>query len=172
METTATETSETPVEEQTPATTTPDPDAELAKWKEMARKNEERAKANAKAAKELEKLREATATESEKAINAAKAEGRTEALSVANARIVKAELKAAASGVLQDPDDAVAHIDPSQFEVDDDGNVDTKAIKAEVARLAAAKPYLTAGGKPAPLPGGGAAPAAGVSMDDWMRGKG
>lgn len=140
----------------------------LAAERKAARDADRRAKV---AEAELERIRLENATDAEKAVAAAKAEGRNEALSVANARIVKAEIKAAASGVLQDPDDAIAHIDPSQFEVDDDGNVDTKAIKAEIKRLADAKPYLSAGAKPAPLPGGGATSPPGVSMDDWMRSK-
>lgn len=45
---------------------TPDPSAEVEKWKAQARKNEERAKANAAAAKELAELKAAQMTESEK----------------------------------------------------------------------------------------------------------
>lgn len=131
------------------------------------------ARAAEKRAKDLEKrladLEAENQTEAEKAITAARAEGRNEALSVAHTRIVKAELKAAAAGVLQDPDDAVSLIGLDLFEVDDDGNVDTKAIKAEVDRLAKAKPYLAVGAKPAPLPGGGATPSQGSSMDDALR---
>lgn len=132
------------------------------------------ARAAERKAKDLEKrLAEIEAqnqTEAEKAIAAAKAEGRTEALSVANRRIVTAEVKAAAAGVLQDPDDAVRLLDLDAFEVGDDGEVDIKAIKAEVAALAKAKPYLSVGAKPAPLPAGGATPSSGPSMDDLLRG--
>ncbi len=131
------------------------------------------ARAAEKRAKDLEKrlaeIESANQTEAEKAITAARAEGRNEALSVAHSRIVKAELKAAAAGVLQDPDDAVLLISLDLFDVDDDGNVDTKAIAAEVDRLAKAKPYLAVGAKPAPLPGGGATPSQGSSMDDALR---
>lgn len=126
-------------------------------------------KVRQKLERDLAKMQEANQTEAEKALAAAKAEGRTEALSVANTRLVRAEIKAAAAGVLQDPDDATAHIDVSAFEVDDNGDVDTKAIKAEVERLVKAKPYLAAGVKPAPLPGGGAMPSTGSSMDDLIR---
>lgn len=84
-------------------------------------------------------------------------------------RVVAAEVKAAAAGVLQDPDDAVSMLDLDQFGVDDDGNVDLKAIKAEIAALAKAKPYLSVGAKPAPLPAGGATPSSGPSMDDALR---
>jgi len=143
--------------------------ADLARERDRRQAAETELKKLRKAEQELEKLREATATEAERAIAAAKAEGRTEALSVANARIVKAEIKAAASGVMQDPDDALAHIDASTFDVDDDGNVDTKAIAAEVQRLVKSKPYLGVGAKPAPLPAGGATPSTGPSMDDVIR---
>lgn len=131
------------------------------------------ARAAEKRAKDLEKrlseIEAANQTESEKAITAARAEGRTEALSVANTRIVKAEIKAAASGVFANPELAVRLIDAAAFDVDEDGNPDTKAIRAEVQRLVDAEPYLAAGAKPAPLPGGGATPSQGSSMDDALR---
>lgn len=131
------------------------------------------ARAAERRAKDLERrlaeIESANQTEAEKAVAAARAEGRTEALSVANRRVVAAEVKAAAAGVLQDPDDAVSMLDLDQFGVDDDGNVDLKAIKAEIAALAKAKPYLSVGAKPAPLPAGGAMPSSGPSMDDALR---
>lgn len=143
--------------------------ADLARERDRRQAAEQELKRLRKAEQELSKLREANATAEEKALNAARAEGRTEALSVANARVVKAEIKAAASGVLHDPADALAHIDASAFEVDDDGNVDTKAIAAEVQRLVKSKPYLGAGARPSPLPAGGATPSQGPSMDDVIR---
>ena len=53
-------------------------------------------KARQKLERDLKKMQEATQSESEKALAAARAEGRTEALSVSNARILRAEVKAAA----------------------------------------------------------------------------
>lgn len=71
-----------------------------------------------------------------------------EALSAANARILKSEVKAAAKGVLADPQDAYKFIDLDSFEVDSDGNVDEAAIAKALADLVAEKPYLAAqGGK-------------------------
>lgn len=140
----------------------------LAAERAAAKAAEKRAKA---LESELEKLRLENASAEEKAIAAAKAEGRTEALTVSNARLLRAEVKAAASGVLQDPDDAVRLLDLDQFEVDDDGEVDTKAITAAVERLAKSKPYLAVGAKPTALPGGGATPSQGFSMDDLIRRK-
>lgn len=140
----------------------------LAAERAAAKAAEKRAKA---LEAELEKLRLANASAEEKAVAAARAEGRTEALTAANARLVRAEVKAAAAGVLNDPDDAVNLLNLDEFEVDEDGEVDAKAIKAAVQRLADAKPYLAAGAKPAALPGGGATPSQGFSMDDLIRRK-
>lgn len=128
-------------------------------------------KARQKLEREYKRLQEANQTEAEKAIAAARAEGRTEGLSVSNARILRAEVKAAAGGVLQDPNDAVRLLDLDEFEVGEDGEIDAKAIKAAVSRLAKDKPYLAAGVKPSALPGGGAMPSTGQTqnMDDVIR---
>lgn len=69
-----------------------------------------------------------------------------EALSRANARIVKSEIKAAAKGVLNDPADAFKFLDLEQFEVDDDGNVDEELMAEAIAELVTEKPYLAAQG--------------------------
>lgn len=68
-----------------------------------------------------------------------------EALSAANQRILKAELRAAAKGKLSDPSDAFRfpeEIDLSSFEVGEDGSVDTAALEAAVDNLISKKPYL------------------------------
>lgn len=62
-------------------------------------------------------------------------------------RIIAAEVKAAAGGKLHDPSDAVLNIDLSEFSVDDDGNVDEKAIAKALDELLARKPYLAVGKK-------------------------
>ncbi len=69
-----------------------------------------------------------------------------EALSAANERILKAEVRAAAAAKLQDPKDALLHIDLSPFEVGEDGEVDSSAIAQAIDDLVAAKPYLAAQG--------------------------
>ncbi len=164
-----------PIEaEESPAEPAAEPATDLGDAGKRAIEAERRAaRAAEKRAKDLEKrlaeIEAANQTESEKAITAARAEGRTEALSVANTRIVKAEIKSAASGVFANPELAVRLIDASAFDVDEDGNPDTKAIRAEVQRLVDAEPYLAAGAKPAPLPGGGATPSRDSSMDDFLR---
>lgn len=66
------------------------------------------------------------------------------ALAKANDRILKAEVKAAAKGVLADPSDAYKFLDLGQFEVDDDGNVDSDEITEAIENLIKTKPYLAA----------------------------
>lgn len=68
------------------------------------------------------------------------------ALARANERILKAEIRAAAAGKLEDPDDALSFLDLSSFEVGEDGDVDTDAIARAVEDLVKAKPYLAAKG--------------------------
>jgi hypothetical protein len=71
----------------------------------------------------------------------------------ANARIVRSEIRAAATGKLADPADALAFLDVSDFEVDDDGAVDEDEIAEAIADLLTKKPHLAAqGGTKAPKP--------------------
>lgn len=65
-----------------------------------------------------------------------------EALAKANDRIRKAEVRAAAKGVLQDPQDAFVHLDLSSIEVGDDGDVDLQQVNDALTDLVEAKPYL------------------------------
>ena len=67
-----------------------------------------------------------------------------DALSKANGRILRAEVKAAAKGVLADPADAYKFLDLDQFEVDDDGNVDSEEVAEAIEELIKTKPYLAA----------------------------
>ncbi|MGH3997483.1 MAG: hypothetical protein ACRDTJ_08480 [Pseudonocardiaceae bacterium] len=69
-----------------------------------------------------------------------------EALAAANTRIVKAEVRAAAAGKLNDPADALAFIDLTSFEVTEDGAVDSAAMEAAVTDLISKRPYLAAQG--------------------------
>ena len=70
------------------------------------------------------------------------------ALEKANARILNAEVRAAAVGKLSDPTDALTFIDLTQFDVDDDGSVDQDEIAQAIADLLTKKPYLAAQGGP------------------------
>lgn len=132
------------------------------------------AEREAKAAQtELETLRKRTQTEEEKAIEAARAEGRSEVEAKANARIVRAEVAAVAGGKLADPTDAPLHLDLAQFEVAEDGSVDRKAMAAAIDALVKEKPYLAAkpthpGGNAGGGPQGGG-DGNGQTVDDWIR---
>lgn len=75
---------------------TPDPAAEAAKWKAMARKHEEQAKANADKAKRLDALEEANKSELEKIT--ARAEAAEKAAATAAAELLRSQV-AAAKGV-------------------------------------------------------------------------
>lgn len=121
-----------------------------------------------KAESELGKVKESSATEIDKARAEARQEALAEAMTEANARIVRAEIMAAASRKLQDPADAVAHLDTSKYEVNEKGDVDTKAITADIDELVKAKPYLAGTRDPdfgARTPG----PGGGKSMNDLIK---
>lgn len=112
-------------------------------------------KAKWKAAEQAAKERDATIAELQAKINGTEADHakaqeaqrvKDEALAAANARILKAEVRAAAAGKLNDPADALAHIDLTSFEVGEDGDVDTDAIGSAISDLISKKPYLAAQG--------------------------
>lgn len=86
-------------------------------------------------------------TEAEHAAQLAAQKVKDEALSAANQRILKAEVRAAATGKLSDPADALQFLDLSKLEVGDDGEVDGKAVAAAIDALVKNKPYLAAQGK-------------------------
>lgn len=75
-------------------------------------------------------------------------EAEQQANSKANARIVRSEIRAAATGKLADPKDALTFLDTSTFEVDENGDVDSDEIADAIEDLVKNKPYLAAqGGK-------------------------
>lgn len=108
---------------------------EVEKWKVLARKHEDRARQNAGALKELEKLRQSTMTDQEKAVAQAKVEARIEALREVGGRLVDANVRAAAAGRNVDVDALLEGLDRTRF-VGEDGEPDTKAITAWVERVA------------------------------------
>lgn len=69
------------------------------------------------------------------------------ALAKADERILKAEIRAAAAGKLNDPKDALSFLDISTLEVGEDGEVDGAAVAAAIDELIRSKPYLAAQGK-------------------------
>ena len=138
--------------------------AEADKWKAMARKHEDRAKENGAAARELEKLREASLSEAEKAVAEAEKRGRTAALTEVATRLAAAEIRAALTGVVADPAVVVDDLNLAKF-VTPDGDVDAKAVTALKDRYAALVPKqapdLKQGARPAP--------PSEFNGNDWLR---
>ena len=84
----------------------------------------------------------------ELALDAARREGSDTATKAANVRIFKSDLKAAATGKLEDPTDALVYINFDDFDVNDDGEFDSDAIADAIKALLKSKPYLAAGNQP------------------------
>jgi hypothetical protein len=100
------------------------------KWKSLSRKNEQQAKANAAAAKELDELKKSQLTEQERLIESTKEETRKAVrLEFAN-KLVDAELKTALNGRVLDGG-ALLEFNKSNF-IDDDGNVNSESIQTWV----------------------------------------
>lgn len=89
-------------------------------------------------------------------------------------RLKRAEVKAAASGRMVDPEDAVRLLNLDEFEVNDDGHVDGAKVGKAIDGLIQAKPYLRAKGSTAtrPTADGGARqdPAPGSDMNSILQG--
>jgi hypothetical protein len=130
--TTTTETTQTEVSESATGEETKDWAAEATKWRELARKHEDRAKSNANAAKELEQLRQSAMSDQEKAVAQARTEGHAEGLAAGMARVVKAEIRAAAAGRMS-AEQLGALLEATNLAVfiGEDGDVD----EAKVARF-------------------------------------
>lgn len=135
-----------------------------------------RAKAAAESAlqaaqKELETLRAATQSDAERATAKAVKEATALVTVAGNARLVRAEVKAAAAAAqFHDPRDAAALLADkfAEVKVGDNGEVDEDAVKTLVDGLAKSKPHLvkTAGGGAKPLPGQGTPSTGTVSGRD------
>lgn len=97
---------------------------------------------------------EAARSDQEKAVEAAKNEGRTEALTTANSRLLSAEARAlAAEAKFASPALAVRALDLSDVAVNDDGSVDAEAIKSKLKELADSGAFVIGDGeKPKPKP--------------------
>lgn len=80
-------------------------------------------------------------------VDALKKEIRDEITADSNARLIRAEVKAAAAGKLADPTDAPRFIDLTKIKVGDDGEPDAKQIKKAIEDLVKEKPYLAANGQ-------------------------
>ncbi len=114
--------------------------AEAAKWKDMARKHEERAKANATAAKELEKVRQQSMSDTEKAVAQAKADGLAEGLVAGAAKTAAAEIRAAAAGRMagEQVEALLEGLNLAVF-IDETGEVDRVKVARFVDGIAPAK---------------------------------
>lgn len=85
-------------------------------------------------------------TPEENELEAARAEAREETLSKANERVLRSEVKSAAAGKLRNPADALKLLDLKDFDVNEDGDVDTDQIQDAISDLLEEKPYLAAQG--------------------------
>ena len=148
-ETTAETATTEPATEPAADETATDPTAEIEKWKALARKNEERAKANAGAAKELEQLRATMMSDQERAISEAKAAGRAETLAEVSAELVGAAITATAAGRMapEQIERLVANVNPSNF-LGEDGRVSAELVAEFVDGIA---PTPTETATPPPL---------------------
>ncbi|MEU2366219.1 MULTISPECIES: hypothetical protein [Streptomyces] len=104
--------------------------AEIDKWKALSRKNEDRFK---QASTELEGFRQSQMSDTEKAIEAARQEARTAALSEVGTKLISAELRAASSaaGVTLP---GAEFLNLNSF-LGEDGNPDSSRIEAFVSSL-------------------------------------
>lgn len=109
--------------------------AEAEKWKNLSKKNEDRAKANSTAAKELDELRATTMSDAEKLVDQAKKDTRAEVTREFGSKLVDAEVRAAAKDRVADVDALLEGLDRSKF-LDDAGDPDRDAITAWVDRIA------------------------------------
>lgn len=128
---TSTDTTSSTTDTTTTTDTSTDTGDEAAKWKALARKHERESKA---AATELEKLRKATMSDTEKAIDEARKAARSEVLAELGSELVDSAVRVAVAGRL-DVDTVLEGLDRSKF-LDEDGKPDTKKIGAWIDKLA------------------------------------
>lgn len=128
-----------------PTTTDPTPPeqvadtaAEVEKWKAMARKHEAKSKENSGAAAELEKLRQQSMSDQEKAVAQAvaqaTAETRASVLREVGSTLVDAQIRLAAKDLPLNVDRLLDGLDRGRF-LGDDGQPDGAAIVSYVAEL-------------------------------------
>lgn len=83
----------------------------------------------------------------ELAIDTARREAREEAMKAANERVIRSEVKAAATGKVKNPALALKLIDTSEIEVGDDGEIDASQIEDAISALLEEYPELAADGR-------------------------
>jgi hypothetical protein len=109
--------------------------AEIDKWKSLSRKHEDKAKANAKAQQELERLRQESMTEQERAVESARNEARAAVLAELGETRVGDAFRVAAAGRNLDIDTLLEGVNLKSF-LDEDGNPDTVKVGDWVERIA------------------------------------
>ena len=125
------------------------------KGKNALRAMKDRVKASKKAEREakaeLQRLKaSAGKSEDEQKAQAEREQREAEILKKADERIIRSEIKSAAAGKLQNPALAIRLLDISDFEVDEDGNVDEDEIAEAIDELLEREPYLAVQGGGAP----------------------
>ena len=104
--------------------------AEVDKWKSLSRKNEQQAKSNIAAAKELEEIKKSQLSDQERLVADAKEQAANEVRREFASKLVDAELKAQLNGRTLDGG-ALLTFDKSSF-IQEDGNIDSEAIQSWV----------------------------------------
>lgn len=144
--------------------------AEAEKWKAAAKKHETEWK---KWSKEVEAVKRTQLSDTEKATEAAREEGRQAARAELTDKMLRAEIRSAALDKLADPDDAeplLRNAGLLEDVLDKSGDIDPKAVASAVDRLLKAKPHLAkAGSRPGKLRAGGEQPSKSTSMNDAIR---
>jgi hypothetical protein len=130
-----------------PDTGGPDLTAEVEKWKALARKHEGTAKSNADAAKRLAEIEEASKSETEKAVAAARREAEEAVRAEVRRERVLDRVEVLAAKDFADAEDARLRLEKRANEfVDKDGGIDAAAIGKALADLLKEKPHLSARG--------------------------
>lgn len=141
-----------PTDPPQPGTGEPEIDwkAKAREWEKRAKANQAEAKKNADAAKRIAEIEEAQKTAEQKAQDAAKAaEARAQA---ANQRVAKAEVKAALTGIVDDPESIIEDLNLSRY-LTDDGDVDDDAVAALKTKYEALRPPSKRAPNPNPAQG-------------------
>jgi len=169
-----------PPEKGTPVTPPPEKgegQSDAAYWKAQADKQERRAKANAEAAKELERLKRNSMSEQERAAAEAADKATSEVTARLGGRLVRAEMRNAADGRLsaEQVDALAARIDVTAF-LTKDGDVDDAAVTEFIHSISPPPPPSNGLGGPvfpdlAQGARGGALPLNGDPLERDLRAK-
>ena len=104
--------------------------AEVDKWKSLSRKNEQQAKSNGQAVKELDEIRKSQLTDTEKLIEQTREETSQSVRKEFAVKLVDAEFKSLLGGRSLDGS-SLLDFDKSSF-IQADGNIDSEAIQSWV----------------------------------------